>query len=398
MKFNRNILRRPAAIVSAIGLLASVAAPAVINGVASASNQVTGRSISMSDSTPDATNVTYALTITVPDASQSLIVDFCQESPIIGGACTTPVGFDASGAAYSSSGSGTVPGSGGAGAAATGFSLGSTGVGAPSANHLAISSATATTAATKYTFYFTGIHNPTGVGTFYARVYTFTNATYDSGGTGYATPAAPGDYVDYGGFALSTANNVTITAIVMESITFCVSKLAPGPGCGTSGQVVTTPALTLGHGTPQALGTSAVDTDTAFTQLSTNALSGAVISLKTTSSTTCAGLSRDGGTSCGIPGVGGFGVITAGTANFGLNVADGTGGTGTVTHNANYGTTAGSYGMGSNATSTYGDPIESSSGATDSVNSQLTYAATASSTTPAGVYTTTEALIATGTF
>jgi hypothetical protein len=122
------------------------------------------------------------------------------------------------------------------------------------------------------------------------------------------------------------------------------------------------------------------------------------VALKVTSSTTCAGLSRDSGSTCGIPGKGAFGAITAGTAAFGLNVADGTGGTGTVSHNANYGTTAGSYGMGTATYGTYGDPIESSTGACANVNSLLTYGATASTTTPAGVYSTTESLIATGTF
>jgi hypothetical protein len=54
--------------------------------------------------------------------------------------------------------------------------------------------------------------------------------------------------------------------------------------------------------------------------------------------------------------------------------------------------------MTSTALSQYGDTIEASTAACDSVNSQLTYGADATTTTPAGVYTTTEALIATGTF
>jgi hypothetical protein len=54
---------------------------------------------------------------------------------------------------------------------------------------------------------------------------------------------------------------------------------------------------------------------------------------------------------------------------------------------------------GANVTSTYGDQIaDTNSTAAANVNSLLTFAAQASVTTPAGVYSANESLIATGTF
>jgi len=439
----RNLLRRPLAVASAVAILLGSAAPALLATSAHAAiEQTPARSISMSDSTPGATNVVYALTLTLPNPAKSFVLDFCGESPIIGGDCqiTTPTNtsttIDASGATYSSTAPanmtpGQLPTSTGTpGSAATGWSLGSA-----SAATIKMTSTTATTANGTYTFYFSGIKNPTTTGSFYARFYAYGDATYGSTFTDADIPVAhaytpaavpgsspsqnPGTYVDYGGFALSTATNVNITAVVMETINFCVSQAAPSPSCAG----VTSPTLTLGHGTPLALDAGAVDTATAYTQLSTNALNGAVISLKTTNSTTCAGLQRDGTctSSSGIPPIGGYGAMTAGTAAFGLSVDDSvaaaglTASPGSTVHAVSttnnlfpdvYGTTTanpGSYAMNTTGAntgvlSTYGDPIAYATAACKSMNNLLTYAATASPTTPAGVYSTTEALIATGTF
>jgi hypothetical protein len=118
-------------------------------------------------------------------------------------------------------------------------------------------------------------------------------------------------------------------------------------------------------------------------------------------SNTCGGLSSDGGTTCSIPAAGATPVTLTNTnGGFGLYVNAGSGGTGTVTPNANYNDgTSTHYAMNTtNVTSTYGDAIESSSAPVSSVNNQLTFAAIAKATTPAGVYTATMTLIATGTF
>lgn len=368
-----------------------------------AGGQVTARSIQLSNATPSATGVTYNVSFKATSAATvgGVLIDFCYDSPVINsGTCTFPTGFTL-GTSVSVSGlTGFTTNTGWVttnslqcGAAASNFQV------------LELTNATAyapsSFSSTPINFQITSVTNPsvTAPATFYARIYTFDTAAHTpSAGTYCPTGTTRGSSftgnIDYGGVALSTSSAITITATVQESLTFCVSKAAPGSGCsGTS-----TPTLTLGTGSPKILDSASVYTDTAYTQISSNASSGVVVALKVTSSGTCAGLSRDGGSTCGIPGNGAFGAITAGTAAFGLNVADGTGGTGTVSHNSNYGTTGGSYGMSTSTYSTYGDPIESSSSATANVNSLLTYGATASATTPSGVYTTTESLIATGTF
>lgn len=403
MKIKSTFLRKSTALFSAAALLAASAVPAFVGSFASAL-QVTGRSITLSDSTPGATNVIYALTMTMPTAAKSLIVDFCAESPIIGSStCTTPTGMSAATAAYSSTNPGTnaPAGSGGVGSAPTGFAAGTM-----AAGQLRIASSTATTAATKYTFYFSGITNPTTTGTFYARVYTYADNTYGSATTAYASPGSIGDSKDYGGFALSTTNYIAVTATVMETLTFCVSGVAPSQGCGAyGGTTPTTPNITLGHGTPKALDSTATDTGIAYSQISTNAQNGAVVAMKNTKSITCAGLSRDGGNTCTIGAQTTAGAIAPGNALFGAQVGSSalaTGGTGAPTAT---GSTAavGSWGTAyymSNATySSYGDVIYNTGGTVcSSVNTPLTFAASATPTTPAGVYSATESLIATGTF
>ena len=342
--------------------------------------QITTRSVQMSDATASASGVSYRFTFTpATTAAQSLVVDFCMNSPIIGSSCTTTNDVTASSATFT------------AGTGTSSWVIGSAG-----ATTVELNKGSGSNLGTSpISFTLNNITNPTATGSFYARVYTYCDTAYGSGcGGAYSSPTSLGTYMDYGGLALSTASDVSITATVMETLTFCVSAAAPGGGCSGT----TAPTFTLGHGSPLALDSTAVDTATGYTQISSDAGSGVSAALKVTSSTTCAGLSRDGGTTCGIPAEGAFGSITAGTAAFGLNVANGTGGTGTVTANGNYGTTAGSYGMSTATYSTYGDPIESSTSACANVNSALTYGATAATTTTAGVYSTTEAIIATGTF
>lgn len=381
MTINRNLTRRPVALISAVAILFGASAPVVLTAVASAATQVTTRSIQIGNSTVGATT-SYKVSFTPQSAGDlSLVIDFCDESPIIGGTCTVT-----NGVTFASS---TLT--------ASNLPTGWTTIATSGSTVKVAGTTTALTSGTAYSFTITGVVNPTGTastvgatGSFYGRLYTYGTNTYGT----YVSATSVGNDQEYGGDALSTVANINITATVMETLTFCASTVAPGTDCtGT-----TAPTLTLGSGSPITLGT-AVSTASAYTQLSTNALSGAVVSLKTTSSTTCSGLSRDGGATCPIAAIGAFAAMTAGSGTFGLNVANGTGGTGTVTANSNYGTTAGSYGMGTAAPySTYGDPIESSTGAVANVNSALTYAANAAVTTPAGVYTTTEALIATGTF
>lgn len=400
-------LTRPITGLTALLLGLATAAPLVLSGgsVYAAGGQITSRSIQLSNSNPSATGVTYNVSFKATSATAvgGIIVDFCADSPItLSSSCTFPTGLTL-GTSVSISGlSGFTTNTGWT---ASGYQCGA----AASNNQVAVYTAAATTAPSAFSttpinFQINSVTNTSATGTFYARVYTFSStslpsaATYCPTGTTRATSLT--NLQDYGGVALSTASLINIQATVQEQLTFCTSKTAPGNGCTALGTPV---SLTLGSGSPAILGT-AVSTDTAFTQITTNAQSGVSVNMKAYKSdgitaAGCNGMSRDNFVTCGISGIGAFANLAASSGNFGLNVADGTGGTGTVSHNANYGTTAGSYGMqAAVASGAYGDQIESSTGAVQNVNSTLTFAAAAAPTTPAGVYSAYESLIATGTF
>lgn len=364
----RSLVERPTAFFGALLMLAGAVAPAAIANVANAA-QLASRSIQMSRSTPSATSVRYKVQFTAQAGANAVLIDFCSESPIIGQPCTAPAGFSASGATIV------------VGTQTTGWAMTTT------ASQVRVTG-TAYSAGV-VSFEINGITNPSATGSFYARI-----LTYASGFGNYSSVTDVGTYVDYGGIALSTATDITISAMVMETLTFCTSKTSPGPNCAS----LEAPDVRIGTGEPPVLDPSRVDTDTAHTQLSTNASSGAIVNLKTVSSTTCAGLSRDGGATCQLAAIGSFAPITAGSGQFGLNVANSTGDTG-VTADADYGPTSSRYGMNqTNVLSPYGDTIMSSTGPVMNADNLLTYAASPTSTTPAGVYTTTQSLIATGTF
>jgi len=356
--------------------------------------QVQNRAIKLSSSQVSDTGVSYEVTFKSASTYQlkGFILDFCDSSstPIIGDStCSAPAGF-------SVGASPTISVSGGAntlGGTWTTASLNSN-------RTLKVTDTTGVSlsAASTYVFTLTGVTNTSATGTFYARFITYTSASGDIASYAPGTEGST-DAKDYGGFALSTANVISITAKVQESMTFCVSGLAPGPNCGASGQAVTTPSLTIGHGANTILDASAVDTKQAFLQTSTNANGGVIIRIRNTSAS--------GGLNSGsnvIPAAGATPVaFTAGTAAFGLFVANGTGGTGTITADAGYNDgTSTHYGMditsGSNVLTTYGDAIASSTAPVNNVAQTLTFAATASNTTAAGIYTANIIVICTGSF
>lgn len=410
----------------ALLLLVALVVPSLSHGNVLAA-QMSARSITMSDSAESGgaivtgvgsgTNVTYKVSFTSSTTANSMIIDFCSDSPIIADTCTAPTGFNA-GTVTVTAVTGNI--------GTTGWTQGG---GKGSASQFAIYNGTGTAAAAgAQVFTISGVTNPSTASTsnaFYARIYTFANNTYGT----YTSATAPGNYLDYGGIALTTNQIITITARVQETLAFCVSGAAPVSWTTTHDctdpQAAVSPAITLGHGSPTpTLDQTAVDTGTVYSQTSTNATNGAVISMRN-SNTTCGGLSADGGATCAIPAIGSAAsAIVAGTADFGMAVgpsADDTNGVGTLTPAAtyysasNYAFTGGLvplstptgntvptnvyYGMNAtNVESTYGDTVASSTGPIYRVDDAYTFAATAALTTPAGIYTANMDLIATGTF
>jgi len=273
------------------------------------------------------------------------------------------------------------------------------------ANHTAIGGTVASGSATNpVTLVLSGVHNQTAAASFYARIYTYASlATPD-----WTDATNTGTTQDSGGVAMATTQTIGITALVRETMTFCVSALAPGPGCGTSGQAVTSPTLTLGHGAPLALDSGTVDTATAYAQLSTNAVSGAIVNM--TNNNSCGGLKRTGAATCEIPAAGsganttgGFTIPTGGAGGFGLSIGTpaGTGTNfGTVTSVAPYDGGANKYGMyTTGVTSAYGDTIfNTASGPIANKNVPLVFGSAAANTSPAGTYTANMNVVATGTY
>lgn len=389
--------------VGAVGFLPSFAE----------AGQVQTRSIQLSDSSPSGnaaitsgvgsgTNVTYNVTFTPATSGNigGIVVDICDSTPIIGDtSCTYPTGFNWGSATPALTAGFTGMGAGWTAAAAAGGG---------SANYqvLKLSNGTpqSVSTGTPINFNITGVTNPsTANHSFYARIVTFdtsANMTSQYTTAGTVRAASYANMVDYGGVAMSTASPITISARVMESLSLCTSAVIPNLGCSNA----TAPALVLGHGPNKILDASAVDTGSVYSQLSTNAQTGAVIRMH--SSNACGGLSKDGGTTCPIAAAGASLItINNGDAKFGVETSGGSavgGGSGSATLNAKY-SSGTQYAMdtttaSNNVTYLYGDPMASTSGAVNGVNVTYTFAAGASNTTPAGIYTTNESLIGTGTF
>lgn len=443
---NSSIGRTFAVLVVAVFALSSMSG--VVSAVV-AGGQVQYRSIKMSDngasgnaSIPtgvgSGTNVTYRVKFRAASSYtiRGIVLDFCAGTggtPFVNDAtCAAPTGFnvgttvDTGNYVYSNPA-----------ITDTGLDTVNTWTAAPitgmTSQAIAITNATgsALTAGNDYTFSVSGFTNSSTVGTFYARFITYTSTTGSIATYGHA---AAGNYQDFGGFALSTAQIVEITAKVQETLTFCVSgTLDPAPYPATTlmpPETCTTtapPAITLGHGTNNTLDSSQIDKNTVWTLASTNALRG--ITIRMHNSNICGGLSTDGGTTCAIPAVGAgtAGPINKGVAMFGMFCYDSPTGTlgtanlpivGASICNSNYNNatnttfnneavTAGAnnmyFGMDNstldnNVTSLFGDTVAGSTAPVSNVLNRFDFAATASDTTPAGIYKANLAMIATGTF
>jgi hypothetical protein len=380
--------RQARRITATVALLLASIVPALTPALASA-DQVTTRFIELSNSAKSATGVTYRVNFTAIQAAGAFVVDFCNDTPIIGQTCTAPTGFNASSAASTTSGFTSVTGS---------------------TSQIIV--AGTINASDNVSVAITGITNPSVTSPLYARIITYTDGT-DAAGYTSTDPDAVGDHIDDGGLALSITDKISVSAAVLETMTFCVSK---GDGsnnnpitAGCTGTLVA-PTLTLGEtvGSVKALTSGAVSTGDIYSQISTNAASGAVVNLK--SSVTCGGLKRLGASVCDIAPALTSG-ITAGQSKFGVKVnADSTTDTalsasGTFQAVSGSGYNGSTYALNylannsTGVTSVYGDPILDTNGTQPSNrNMKLTFAASISNNTPAGNYTGDLSLIATGKF
>ncbi len=390
MKTMKFLDRRVVSSLAAFGMLLGMVTPAVVPALVSA-DVLTTRSIAATSSVANDAGVEYTVSFT-PAAGhtfKSIVIDWCSDSPIIGDAtCTAPTAFDTSAIT----------------ATLTTNSLGTVDDSASSTSQTVIKGDGTAAAASAVVLTLAGIHNPSTVGSYYARIYTY-NVTNPLATGHWEGTDTLGDALDTGGVALSTTSAIGVSAAVKETMTFCVANTVITAGCGDASSHL--PSLTLGEGSPKALVTGTVSTAGVYAQLSTNAASGAVV--KMTNSTGCGGLKRVGGSGCDIAPQGALAAITTNqsTGKFGVRVGtpaeSGSGeGFGTVTPDAAY-ASATNYAMdnttsGDNVSSPYGDAVFASAAPVGNMNVPMTFGAIAGQTTPAGLYKANINLIATGTY
>ncbi len=379
MKSLRILDRRIGYILSAFAFLLAAVAPGLLTATVSA-DQLVNRSITLSSAAVGVSaNTSYKVVFDAAGGAGAAIVDFCSNSPLIGVACTAPTGMDT---------------------ASVSTSDGSTTVTSLAANTVKV---VKTITAGTMTINLDNIKNPTSAGTFYARILTYTDGT----GAGSYVDVTPGTHIDEGGVALSIVNTIGVTAAVLESMTFCVASATITADCGDASSNL--PALELGEtsGGVTALSASALSTGHIFTQISTNAATGAVINMKS-NALNCGGLLRSSDTSACNIGPATTGGFAAGTAKFGVKTSTATAvgsGTGTLEPVSASGYNDTTYlmnftaGNSAGVTSIYGDPfLDTGDAPVNNMLMDLTFGASISNNTPAGSYSADLSMIATGKF
>lgn len=392
--------RRVISTLASLGLLVGMVLPAVVPSFASAA-EVTDRSVEMSSTAVSATGVKYTVSFTpVAATAAGFVIDFCEDTPLVGNSCTQPSGMSTTGVGTSTAGASV--------AALTG--TGETGV-----------AVTYSMTTSPVSVELTGITNPNystdSTHGFYARIVTYSSGSDISASSTNTTPG--GSKEDTGGVALSLTNSFAVSGSVLESMTFCVSgtdtSVATDPDCSDGSNTLTTPDLSLGtdNGGTYVLSNNSTSpsTGTIYTQLSTNAVNGAVVNLHS-NATGCGGLVNiENSADCIAPapnggvasGGAGFGVKTG--ASTAAATTNDTGATGAIDPATGYSdstyymdfTSGGSPSTG--VTSPYGSPILNSNNApVNDMNMPLVFAANSNANTPAGNYSATLNLIADGTF
>lgn len=293
-------LRRPSALAVAALLLLTSLVPLLSNSKVSAYALLGPRQIKMSSTNISQTGVSYRVKFQITTESSNLggiVVAFCEgaDSPIIGdAACTVPAGFSLTGATVNGQSDGTtVQDDEDAAPLATADITTLTTVNledlddsaATAPNTITLSNATAVSnaaidAGDYITFNINGVTNPSDVGTFYARIYTYDTQAEAQGYT-LANPDVVGASIDAGGIALSTAQQITVTAKVQERLTFCVYAAdATGYANNDCVDKTSTGAITLGD-TNGVLDPAGPYVDkTARYSITTNASGNAVIRAK----------------------------------------------------------------------------------------------------------------------
>lgn len=388
----KSIDRRVGSLFAVAALVLATVTPGLVPAFASAA-QLSERSIELSNSSKEMTGVTYTVTFTPESDAKAVVVDFCNDTPLIEASCTAPTGFTVAGATTAG---GFTRTTGGSNDANTAIYTGT--ITAPTPVALTVNNVT----------------NPDNAGALYVRIVTYDGAdtaAAETAAKAYTSTALGSGAVDQGSAAASITDSVGVSGAVLETMTFCVAGEAiTAEGC-VGADALDAPTLKLGKttGTVTALTSEEVSEGSIYSQISTNAVSGAVVSLRSTA-VGCGGLLRAGATDpeeCNIAPALNTG-IAANEAKFGVktNTAAGVGTSNGVLQPVggsfyNNSTFALNYvdGDGSGVTGPFGDPFLNTNGAPASnMGMQITFGASIAPNTPAGLYSTDLSLIATGKF
>ena len=395
-------VKKPVHFAAAALFLVAAVVPVVINADSQAA-QLQERSIQLSNSATGATGVEYTINFEVGQTAtvEGLVIDICSgnTSPLIGVVCSAPTSF--------SWGTPTIVSATIDSTSISGWTWAT----ANSNRTLTASDATgyAATAGDVVTVVVSGVVNPSDVdvvtagnqvGTFYGRMITFSDNTQVASYSPTNGDTTTG-YLDIGGAAMSTTNNLTVTARVQEHIRFCVytngfETSGTERTCATgTGSAIDIPDAT----TP--LNSNSVLMEDAYFNLSTNALSGVNVRMWSDNGS-------DGVLESGSYTISAYGPAdqcyadstNTSTEQFGMRVVGGN-----VAAAANYGCTAGNHAWDTSTSndaatvgSAYGDTIATTAGAVDVDETRMEFAAKSALTTEAGIYTTALNYIATGTY
>ncbi len=391
-----------------VGILICAVISPLFNTPKAYAAQLTRRKITATSSKISTSN-TYAVSFRPALTTNILgiVVDFCT-SPLVGTACTQPTSMatPADGATVNVTHNSQTN---------VGFTVHAS---SDQTGRVIITHATGLTSVitTDEVEFSLTVTNPSTTGTYYARLLTYSTTA----AAGSYVPATPGTFIDSGGVAMSTANQLTITARVQEVLQFCVGTTLANAGTAQCSDMSGT-SIDLGVVDSSAVSASSADAGKAM--LRTNAVNGALVQFFAEQETssgqlkvvgqTCSGSSLTDQCFNSSPSTqtsGATGAIVAGTEKFGMavtavNTTNGT--TTNLTRDDDYtgdGTTGGTCNTGTNAncwgwndTATPAD-LATATTVVDDELLEMKFAVTAAATTPTGQYTVTATFIAIGTF
>ncbi len=345
---------KPLYLVPILALILTLVGPLNVSAA-----QITSRKVTLGSSAGDATSVSYTFNSAALPTSGTIVLSVgIAACTTASGSCTTPSGFSSSASTLASQPSGLGD--------ASGWTVNT----ATSGELRIVKAGNATTPSGAVTIQWNGVHNPTASNTtFYLRATTYSGSAW----TGV---------IDTGTVAVSTANQITVTASVDETLTFCV---------GTSG--VTSSSCAGATGTAVSLGTlTTTSTGASTSQLgaTTNATSGYSI--------TVAGVTLTSGGNT-ITALASQTASTQGSEQFGINLKDNaTPNIGSEPAGAGSGTPTANYGTADQFRYVSGDSIASNGTADDFRLYTVSYIANIANSTEPGTYQTTLTYVCTATF